>query len=191
MRKILYLVIACAAVAVLVLSGAYVLSNPAPQEPGEVPTEVPGSLTPRPTDDLRENTSFIEIHRAGDLSVILYPEDPGYPAIEAECHEQIRSICGQYKTGFSRAELDAMKQNGTYVAMNFPVPTTFETSYIVDGSPKKILADEAVFFLDLEDWPENMIIMRLGGVCGVWDASRDREKLRVLVEPYLADPAAS
>ncbi len=41
------------------------------------------------------------------------------------------------------------------------VPT--EVPDIVDGSPKVILADEAVFFLDLEDRPENMTITRLGG----------------------------
>jgi hypothetical protein len=50
------------------------------------------------------------------------------------------------------------------------VPT--EVPDIVDGSPKVILADEAVFFLDLEDRPENMTIMRLGG--RFRDASRDR-----------------
>ncbi|WP_054847595.1 hypothetical protein [Methanoculleus chikugoensis] len=84
-----------------------------------------------------------------------------------------------------------MKQNDTYVAMHLPAPTRFETGYIVDGSPKEILADEAVFFLDFEDWPENIIIMRLGDVCGVWDASRDREKLRVLADPFLVGRAAS
>jgi hypothetical protein len=50
------------------------------------------------------------------------------------------------------------------------VPT--EVPDIVDGSPKVILADEAVFFLDLEDRPENMTITRLGG--RFRDASRDR-----------------
>jgi hypothetical protein len=51
------------------------------------------------------------------------------------------------------------------------VPT--EVPDIVDGSPKEILADEAVFFLDLEDQQENMIITRLGDGCGVRVASRD------------------
>lgn len=69
---------------------------------------------------------------------------------------------------------DLSAWNGTYVTMYFPVPTTFETNYVIDGSPREILADEAVFFLDLEDRPENMTFMRLGDGCGVWDASRDR-----------------
>jgi len=191
MKKILYLVITCAAAGMLVLVGIHILPNPDLQGPGEIPTEVPENRTPRPTGVPRENTSFIEIHHAGDPGVILYPGDPGYPAIEAECREQIRSTCGQYKMGFSRVELAAMKQNAPYVAMHLPAPTRFETGYIVDGSPKEILADEAVFFLDFEDWPENIIIMRLGDVCGVWDASRDREKLRVLADPFLVGRAAS
>jgi len=54
--------------------------------------------------------------------------------------------------------------------------------------PKEILADEAVFFLDLEDWSGNMIVMRLGdGGCGVWDTSRDRGELRDLVDPILLE----
>lgn len=81
--------------------------------------------------------------------------------------------------------------SGIYVAMHFPVPTTFETSYIIDGSPREIVADEAVFFLDLEDRPENMTFMRLGDGCGVWDASRDRGKLRDLADSYPAHPATS
>ncbi len=70
---------------------------------------------------------------------------------------------------------DLSAWNGTYVTMYFPVPTTFETSYVIDGSPREIPIDEAVFFLDLEDHQqENMIIMRLGDGCGVRDTSRDR-----------------
>jgi hypothetical protein len=81
--------------------------------------------------------------------------------------------------------------SGAYVAMHFPVPTTFGTSYIIDGSPREIVADEVVFLLDLADRPETMIITRLGDGCGVWDTSRDRDELRDLVDPYLPDPAAS
>ena len=86
---------------------------------------------------------------------------------------------------------DLSARNGIHVAMHFPVPTTFETSYIIDGSPREIPIDEAVFFLDLEDQSENMIITRLGDGCGVWGASRGRDELRDLVDPYLPDPAAS
>jgi hypothetical protein len=79
---------------------------------GEALPGMPESQTPRPTDNPQEDTPCIEIHRAGGLSVYLYPGDRGYPAIKAECSEQIQSISAQYKTGFSPAELEAMKQNG-------------------------------------------------------------------------------
>jgi hypothetical protein len=36
-----------------------------------------------------------------------------------------------------------------------------------------------------------MIITRLGDGCGAWGASRGRDELRDLVDPYLPDPAAS
>jgi hypothetical protein len=183
MKKILYPVIACAAAAALILVAALML----PDMVSEVP-EIPENQTARPTDALRENVSFIEVRARGGGSILIYPEDPGYFALETECLEQIRCISGQYKTGFSREELDAMKQNGTYVAVYFPVSTTFVTSYIVDGLPKEILADEAVFFLDLGDWSGNMIVMRLGNDgCGVWDTSRDRGELRDLVDPILLE----
>ena len=64
-----------------------------------------------------------------------------------------------------------------------------EVPDIVDGSPKEILADEAVFFLDLEDQQENMIITRLGDGCGVWGASLGHDELRDPVDPHLPDPA--
>lgn len=128
---------------------------------------------------------YIEIHRAGGLSVFLYPEDPGYPAIEAECGEQNRCISAQYKTGFPPEELEAMKQNETYVAMNFPVPTTFETGYLVDGSPKVVTVNEVIIFLDLESYPEAMIITRTDDEPGVWDTSRNRRELRNLVAPIV------
>jgi len=76
-----------------------------------------------------------------------------------------------------------MKQNGTYVAMNFPVPTTFETGYLVDGSPKVVTVNEVIIFLDLEGYPEAMIITRADDEPGVWDTSRDRRELRDLVAP--------
>jgi len=84
---------------------------------------------------------------------------------------------------------DLSAWNGTYVTMHFPVPTTFETSYIIDGSPREIPIDEAVFFLDLEDQQENMIITRLGDGCGVWGASLGHDELRDPVDPHLPDPA--
>ena len=185
MKRALYLVITCAAMGVLILAGAHVLSNPDLQGPDEMPPEIPGNRTTGPADGPREITPFIVLHRAGGRSSFLYPEDPGYPAIEAECCEQIWGIYAQYKMGFSREDLDAMKQNGTYVAMNFPVPTTFETSYVIDASPKKITVNEAIFFLDLEAYPETMIIARAENGTGVWDTSRDRGELRDLVAPIL------
>ncbi len=44
--------------------------------------------------------------------------------------------------------------------MNFSVPTTFETSYLVGGLLKVITVNEAIIFLDLEGYPETMIITR-------------------------------
>ncbi|WOX56256.1 MULTISPECIES: hypothetical protein [unclassified Methanoculleus] len=176
MKKILYIVIACAAAAALILVAAPVL-----------PETVPENQTARPTDAPREKISFIEVHARGGGSTLLYPEDPRYSALEAECREQIRCISAQYKTGFSREELDAMKRNATYVAMHFPVSTTCETSYIVDGSPKEIIVNEAIFFLDLEDRPETMIITRAENETGVWDTSRDRREFRDLVAPIVRE----
>ena len=152
---------------------------------GEALPGMPGDWTPRPADNPGEDTPYIEIHRAGGLSVFLHPEDPGYPAIEAECGEQIRCISAQYQTGFSPEELEAMKQNGTYVAMNFPIPTTFETGYLVDGSPKVVTVNEVIIFLDLESYPEAMIITRTDDEPGVWDTSRNRRELRNLVAPIV------
>ncbi|WP_333582461.1 hypothetical protein [Methanoculleus bourgensis] len=188
MKKVLYLVIACVAVGALILVGADVLSNPGLQGAGkEMPWEVPESQTPCSADGPREDTPYIEIHRVGSRSVFLYPDDSGYPAIEAECREQIQSISGQYKMGFSSAELEAMKQNGTYVAMNFSVPTTFETSYLVGGLLKVITVNEAIIFLDLEGYPETVIITRADDKSGVWDTSRNRRELRDLVAPVMQE----
>jgi len=189
MKKINCFIVTCAAAGALVVLTALVLPTMMPdtalQGPGEV---IPLNLenqSSQPETSVREDTPFIDIHNAGGRSILLYPEDPGYPAIEAECREQIRCINAQLKCGFSRAELDAMKHNGTYVAINFSLPTTFETSYIVDGSPREITINEAVFFLDLEDYPENMIITPAQDGAGVWETSRDREVLRDLVAPIL------
>ncbi len=192
MKKNLYLIIACAAAVALVLIGADVLlSNLDLQGPGEKSLKYLKNQTTRPTDDLQEDVSFIEIHSAGSGSILLYPEDPGYSALEIECREQIRCIYAQFKRWLIGAELDAMKQNGTYIAISFSPPTTFETSYIVDESPREIVVDEAIFFLDLEDHLKTMIIARLGDRSGVWDTSRGRDDLRDLTGPFLAGPATS
>ena len=142
-----------------------------------------GEALPGMPDNSGEDTPYIEIHRAGGLSIFLYPGDRGYPALKAECSEQIQCISARYQTAFSPAELKAMKQNGTYVAMNFQVSTTFETGYIVDGSPKVVTVNEVIIFLDLESYPETMIITWADDGPGVWDTSRDRKELRDLVTP--------
>ena len=142
-----------------------------------------GEALPGMPDNSGEDTPYIEIHRAGGLSIFLYPGDRGYPALKAECSEQIQCISARYQTGFSLAELKAMKQNGTYIAMNFPVPTTFETGYIVDGSPKVVTVNEVIIFLDLESYPGTMIITWADDGPGVRDTSRDRKVPRDLVTP--------
>ncbi len=76
-----------------------------------------------------------------------------------------------------------MKQNGTYVAMNFPISTMFEAGYLVNGSPKVVTVNEVIIFLDFEYYPEAMIIAWADDEPGVWDTSRDRRELRNLVAP--------
>jgi hypothetical protein len=182
MKKILYLVIALVAAAALILVAALVLPEALPGPP-----EHAANQAARPTDALRKNVSSIEIHARGGGSILIYPEDREYSALEKECREQIRCISGQYKTGFSREELDTMKQNATYVAMHFPVPTEFETGYIVSGASKEITANEAIFFLDLVHHPADMIITRAESGPGVWGTSRDRKELRDLVAPIIGE----
>lgn len=173
------IVVALIAIIVFVITG--ITSDRIPQEQLEKIPENADTGNSQPAITIRENTTFIDIHHKDGRRALLYAEDPEYPAIEAECLEQIHCINAQIKTGFSRAKLDAMKHNGTYVAINFPVPTTFETSYIVDGSPKMITIDEAIFFLDSEY--EDIIITPMLNGPGVWDTSRDRVKLRELIDP--------
>jgi hypothetical protein len=141
-----------------------------------------GSMQPTPRND----TAYLDIHPTGGRSVLLYPEDERYPAIDAECQELIQCIEGQLKTGFSQEELAAMKRNNTYVALRFPQPTTFETSYIVGGSPRSITINEAVFILDNEE-EQNIIRTPAPDGPGVWTTSRDRGTLRDLVAPILAE----
>ena len=135
------------------------------------------------TNYSRENTTFIDISHKDGIGTILDPEDTNYPAIHAECLEQIRCINAQIKTGFSRTELIAMKQNNSYVALRFPAPATFNTSYIVDGAPRTIIIDEAIFFLDSEY--DDIIITPTRDGTGVWGTSGDRGKLRELADPVL------
>jgi hypothetical protein len=133
----------------------------------------------------RNDTTYFDIHPAGGQSVLLYPEDERYQAIDAECRKLIECIDAQVKTGFSPDELAAMKRNNTYVALHFPQPTTFETRYIVDGSPRNITIDEAVFILDMEY--EDTIITPSPTGTGVWETSRDSGTLRDLIAPVLAE----
>ncbi|WP_148222166.1 hypothetical protein [Methanolacinia petrolearia] len=135
------------------------------------------------TNYSRENTTFIDISHKDGIGTILDPEDTDYPAIHAECLEQIRFINAQIKTGFSRTELIAMRQNNSYVALRFPAPATFNTSNIVDGSPKTITIDEAIFFLDSEY--DDIIITPTRDGTGVWGTSGDRGRLRELADPVL------
>ncbi|MDD4255067.1 MAG: hypothetical protein PHP59_06780 [Methanofollis sp.] len=134
----------------------------------------------------REGTSYLDIHGAGGRSVLLYPEDEEYPAIETECRELIGGIRSQLKMSYTRDELAAMKRNGTYVALHFSRPTTFETSYIVDRAPLNITINEAVFFLD-RDEERNMVITPAQNGAGVWTTSRDRATLRKLAVPVLIE----
>lgn len=129
----------------------------------------------------RENTTLIDIFNKDGWGMMLKPDNLEYSAIKAECLEQIRSIGTQAKTGLSREELIAIKQNHSYVAINFPAQTTFNTSYIVDGASKNITIDEAIFFLD-SDY-NNMIFTPSQSGTIVWNAPGDRERLRELVEP--------
>jgi len=46
-----------------------------------------------------------------------------------------------------------------------------------------VTVNEVIIFLDLEDYPEAMIITRADDEPGVWDTSRDRRELRDLVAP--------
>ncbi|ADN36315.1 hypothetical protein Mpet_1558 [Methanolacinia petrolearia DSM 11571] len=183
--KTQHILTACILAAVLIVMVAFAVSgiedNKIPPDPAEKISESTDSQNNPTPNTTRENTTFIDIHHADGGRIILYPEDPEFSAIETECYEQIRCINAQMKTGFSGAELDAMKNNGTYVAINFSAPTTFETSYIVDGSPKTITIDEAIFFLYSEY--ELMIITPMQNAAGVWGTSRDRGELKKLVDP--------
>ena len=182
--KTQHILTACILAAVLIVMVAFAVSgigdNKIPPGPAEkIPESTDSQNNPTPST-IRENTTFIDIHHADGGRTILYPEDPEFPAIEAECYEQIRCIISQIKTGFSGAELNAMKNNGTYVAINISVPAAFETSYIVDGSPKTITIDEAIFFFDSEY--EDIIITPMQNGAGVWGTSRDRGELKKLVD---------
>ena len=68
-----------------------------------------------------------------------------------------------------------------------PEPTTFVTSYIVDGSPQEITIDGMVSFLDLEDWSENDIVTPVQDRSAAWSTSRDCGELRDLVAPILRE----
>ncbi|WP_048152888.1 hypothetical protein [Methanolacinia paynteri] len=184
-KKTKHILIACILAAALIVIAAFTVSGIGddkipPGQAEKIPESTESQNNPTP-NTTRENTTFIDIHHADGGRIILYPEDPEFPAIEAECYEQIRCIISQIKTGFSSAELNAMKNNGTYVAINFSAPTTFETSYIVDGSPKTITIDEAIFFFDPEY--EELIITPMQNAAGVWGTSRDREELKKLADP--------
>lgn len=195
MKNIYYYIIACIVSGVLILSAAFVLPNIVPdrttQDPRETVPQNQENLSAQPEPDVHdtppEGTPYLDIGDAAGRSILFSPDDQRYPAIEAECCERIRCINAQIKTGFSRAELDAMKRNGTYVAITFSEPTTFVTSYIVDGSPREITIDGMVSFLDLKDWSENDIITPAQGGPGVWHTSRDCGELRDLVAPILRE----
>lgn len=135
----------------------------------------------------REGTPYLDIHGAGGLSVLLYPEDGRYSTIDAECREVIGGINAQIKTSYTRDDLAAMKRNGTYVALHFSHPTTFETSYIVDGAPLNITITEAVFFLDREEERNMVITPGQSGSSAVWTTSHDRTTLRKLAVSALID----
>ncbi len=150
----------------------FIMADTVPKDHDKAIPQNPENQNHQPVIIVRENTTFIDIHHKEGMRVLLYAEEPKYPAIKAECLEQIHCINAQIKTGFSRADLNAMKHNGTYVAINFSVPATFETSYIIDGSPKMITIDEAIFFLD--SGYEDIIITPMQNGTGVWDTSRDR-----------------
>lgn len=139
----------------------------------------------------REGTPYLDIHSAGDQSVLLYPEDERYPAIEAECRTLIGGINAQIKTSYTRDDLAAMKRNGTYVALHFTDPTTFETRHIVDGSPRQITISEAVFFLDREEERNMVITPGQSGSSAVWTTSHDRATLRKMAVSALIDKGHS
>ncbi|WP_067047831.1 hypothetical protein [Methanofollis ethanolicus] len=184
MKKTYLYVIAAGIAAVLVVVLLLAVFLPAATLEGQENTTVFPTAQPTPLND----TAYLDIHPAGGRSVLLYPEDERYPAIDAECQELIRCINAQLKTGFSQEELAAMKRNSTYVALRFSQPTTFETRYIVDGSPRNITIIEALFFLDLDEYHQNTIFTPgSSGAIGVWTTSRDRGTLRDLVAPVLAE----
>jgi hypothetical protein len=182
--KTQHIVIACIFATVLIAIAAFAVFGIGDDKiPGDLVDKIPENTDSQNNQNVysaRENTTFIDIHHADGGRILLYPEDPEFPAIEAECYKQIRCINSQIKTGFSSVELNAMKNNGTYVAINFSAPATFETSYIVDGSPKTITIDEAIFFFDSEY--EALIITPMQNAAGVWRSSRDRGELKKLVD---------
>lgn len=193
MKKFHSYIIVCAVVGALLVLTALVLPNimadTAPHGSDGTTLQNPGNQRSQPEtivqDTWPEGIPFIEVHAEGGRSIRFSPDDHRYPAIETECREQIQSISAQFKSIISPAELGAMKHNGTYVAITFSRPTTFETSYIVDGSPREITINEAILFLNLEDYPETMIITLAQDGAGVWDSARDRGELWDLVAPIL------
>ncbi|WP_265581180.1 hypothetical protein [Methanofollis aquaemaris] len=188
MKNIHYYIVASVIVVVLAVVVIFMVSDLSPDAtPPQQENETP---LPTVEETIRPDTSYIEIRTIDGRRVILYPEDQRYPAIEAECREQVQGINGQLKTGFSRRELDAMKRNGTSVTIHFSEPTHFVTSYIVDGSPKEITIEEALFFLDYEDDP-NMVITPSQNGSGVWTTSRDRSKLAALATQVLVEEGRS
>ncbi|WP_067046970.1 hypothetical protein [Methanofollis ethanolicus] len=182
MKKAYLYVIAAGIAAVLVVVLLLAVFLPAATPEGQENMTVLPTVQPTPRND----TAYLDIHPAGGRSVLLYPEDERYPAIDAECQELIRCINAQLKTGFSQEELAAMKRNSTYVALRFSQPTTFETRYIVDGSPRQITISEAVFFVDSGE-EQNIIRTLAPDGPGVWETSRDRGTLRDLIAPVLAE----
>ena len=193
MKKIHYYIIVCAVVGTLLVLTALVLPNIMPDTVphGSDGTTLQNLENQSPQletivqDTWPEGIPFIEIGDSGGRSIRFSPDNHRYPAIETECREQIQSISAQFKSIISPAELGAMKHNGTYVAITFSRPKTFETSYIVDGSPREITINEAILFLNLEDYPETMIITLAQDGAGVWDSARDRGELWDLVAPIL------
>jgi len=117
------------------------------------------------------------------------PDDPDIDAevlVDEFVPHPRDGINAQLKWWVYPEELDGMKQNNTYVALHFPKPTTFETRYIVDGSPRQITIIEAVFLVDSGE-EQNIIRTLAPDGPGVWTTSRDRGTLGDLVAPILAE----
>lgn len=188
MKNIHYYIVASVIVVVLAVVVIFMVSDLSPD--ATPPQQVNETPLPTVEETIRPDTSYIEIRTIDGRRVILYPEDQRYPAIEAECQEQIRSISARVKWAPSQDDLDAMKRNGTFVAIHFLEPTHFVTSYIVDGSPEEITIDGAVFFLDDEEMERTIFTPERGGV-SVWGTSRDRSKLTALATQVLVEEGRS